>query len=246
MVPDPRNLSTEFSESRFPFLVERLGLAVDSGGAGRYRGGLGYEKHIRMLVDAHFMSIADRSILSCWGVRAGRPFSVTIDPGGPNEREVDALADAVHPFRGLDLLVGLLALIAAIVLVLPVAAGEVIRIRTTGGGGWGDPLSRPVEAVLRDVRLGMVSAAGALADYGVVVTGVRDSYDIDRPATVVAPADLAGQAAGPAVPRPGDGRCAAVRWARGGGTRLVVTQAGQSRCPPAEGISMSWTSVRRC
>ena len=50
-----------------------------------------------MLKDAHFMSIADRSILSCWGVKggkAGRPFEVTIDPGGPDEREVDALADA--------------------------------------------------------------------------------------------------------------------------------------------------------
>ena len=173
VVPDSRNLPTEFSESRFPFLVERLGLAVDSGGAGLYRGGLGYEKHIRMLVDAHFMSIADRSILSCWGVRggrAGRPFSVTINPGGPNEREVDALADAE-----------------------PVAAGEIIRIRTTGGGGWGDPLSRPVDAVLRDVRWGKVSVAGALGDYGVVVTGVRDSYDIDRAATRVARADMAGQ-----------------------------------------------------
>ena len=91
-MPDSRNLPAEFSEARFPFLVERLGLAVDSGGAGRYRGGLGYEKHIRMLVDAHFMSIADRSILSCWGVRggrAGRPFGVSIDPGGPHERGVE-------------------------------------------------------------------------------------------------------------------------------------------------------------
>ncbi|HEU4910679.1 MAG TPA: hydantoinase B/oxoprolinase family protein, partial [Actinomycetes bacterium] len=123
VVPDSRNLPTEFTESRFPFLVERLGLAVDSGGAGRYRGGLGYEKHIRMLRDAHFMSIADRSILACWGVKggkAGRPFEVTIDLGGPDEREVDALADAE-----------------------PVLAGQVIRIRTTGGGGWGDPLERP-------------------------------------------------------------------------------------------------------
>ena len=50
---------------------------------GRYRGGLGYEKHIRMLRDAHFMSIADRSILACWGVRggkAGRPFEVVDRP----------------------------------------------------------------------------------------------------------------------------------------------------------------------
>ena len=57
-----------------------------------------------MLADAHFMSIADRSILACWGVnggRAGQSFEVTIDPGGPNERAVDALADAefVAPVR---------------------------------------------------------------------------------------------------------------------------------------------------
>ncbi len=150
VVPDSRNLPTEFTESRFPFLVERLGLAVDSGGPGEFRGGLGYDKHIRMLKDASFMSIADRSILACWGVRGGRagqPFSVVVDPGGPNERAVDALADGET-----------------------VRAGEVIRIRTTGGGGWGDPLDRPVEAVLRDVRWGKVSVAGALGDYGVVVT----------------------------------------------------------------------------
>ena len=73
VVPDSRNLPTEFTESRFPFIVERLGLAVDSGGAGQFRGGLGYEKHIRMRKDAHFMSIADRSILACWGVKGAGP-----------------------------------------------------------------------------------------------------------------------------------------------------------------------------
>jgi N-methylhydantoinase B len=151
VVPDSRNIPVEFAEARWPFIVERLGLAVDSGGPGRYRGGLGYDKHIRMLRDAHFMSIADRSVLSCWGVRggrAGRPFSVVVDPGGPSERVVDALADAE-----------------------PVRAGEVIRIRTTGGGGWGDPLDRPYEEVARDVAWGKVSVRGARDDYGVVLTG---------------------------------------------------------------------------
>jgi len=163
VVPDSRNLPTEFTESRFPFLVERLGLAVDSGGPGLHRGGLGYEKHIRMLRDASFMSIADRSILACWGVkggRAGRPFEVLIDPGGPNERVVDALADDE-----------------------PVRAGEVIRIRTTGGGGWGDPLVRPVDEVVRDVRWGKVSFAGARADYGVELTGDQEDPRVDRDAT---------------------------------------------------------------
>jgi N-methylhydantoinase B len=149
VVPDSRNIPAEFAEARWPFVVERLGLAVDSGGPGKHRGGLGYDKHIRMLRDAGYMSIADRSILSCWGVnggRAGRPFRVTIDPGGPDEREMEGLTDAE-----------------------PVRAGEVIRIRTTGGGGWGDPLDRDPVAVARDVRDGKVSVDGARTDYGVVL-----------------------------------------------------------------------------
>ena len=154
VVPDSRNLPTEFTEARFPFRVESLGLAMDSGGAGKFRGGLGYEKHVRMLKDAHFMSIADRSILACWGVKgglAGKPFEVVIDPGGPNEREVDALADAE-----------------------PIKAGEVVRIRTTGGGGWGNPLERDPALVVRDVVWRKVSPDAALASYGVVLTGSLD------------------------------------------------------------------------
>ena len=148
-----------------PDRVHREPVPVPGGGAaagvstpaapGGYRGGLGYEKHIRMLRDAHFMSIADRSILACWGVKgglAGQPFSGDRStPAGRRERVVDALADAE-----------------------PVRAGEVIRIRTTGGGGWGDPLERPYDEVERDVRWGKVSIAGALRDYGVVVTGSED------------------------------------------------------------------------
>ena len=125
-----------------------------------------------MLEDAHFMSIADRSILSCWGVnggRAGRPFQVTIDPGGPHEREVDALADAE-----------------------PVRAGEVIRIRTTGGGGWGDPLERDPALVVRDVVWRKVSPEAALTDYGVVLTGAVDSDDLGYDAEATA-AERAGR-----------------------------------------------------
>jgi N-methylhydantoinase B len=154
VVPDSRNLPAEFTEARFPLLVERLGLAVDSGGPGKFRGGLGYEKILRMRADGYFMSIADRSILSCWGVnggRAGRPFQVTVDPGGPAEREIDALADGEF-----------------------VPAGTAIRIRTTGGGGWGDPLERDPALVARDVRWGKVSLEAAAADYGVVLTGPPD------------------------------------------------------------------------
>jgi len=165
VVPDSRNLPAEFSEARFPLVVERLGLAVDSGGPGKFRGGLGYEKVIRMLTDGYFMSIADRSILSCWGVcggKAGRPFQVMIDPDGPAQRLADALADGEF-----------------------VAAGTLIRIRTTGGGGWGDPLDRDVALVVRDVAHGKVSRAGAAADYGVLITGPDDSPGADMGGTLL-------------------------------------------------------------
>jgi N-methylhydantoinase B len=163
VVPDSRNLPTEFTESRFPFRVERLSLALDSGGPGTFRGGLGYEKHIRMLEDASFMSIADRSILSCWGVkggRAGAPFRVTLDPDGPEERDLDGLVDDE-----------------------PIRAGQVVRIRTTGGGGWGDPLERDPGLVARDVRWAKVSRTSAERDYGVVLVGPDEDAEVDVDAT---------------------------------------------------------------
>ena len=149
VVPDSKNMPAEFIETSFPARVERLALATDSGGAGQYRGGLGYRKEIRVLSDATFLSIADRSILSCWGLRGGRagePFRVTIDPEGPNERVLSGLADDER-----------------------VRAGEVVRIETTGGGGWGDPLERDPASVALDVRQDKVSAGAARSSYGVVL-----------------------------------------------------------------------------
>ncbi len=122
------------------------------------------------------MSIADRSILACWGVKggkAGQSFQVTIDPGGPGEREVDALADAE-----------------------PVRAGEVIRIRTTGGGGWGDPLEREVADVVRDVEWGKVSVDGARRDYGVVLGYDGTMATVDTSATEELRTELRGRRTG--------------------------------------------------
>ena len=162
IVPDSKNMPAEFIETTFPARVETLSLATDSGGPGEFRGGLGYLKEIRVLNDATFLSIADRSILSCWGLkggRAGTPFRVTIDPGGPNERVLPGLADDE-----------------------PVAAGEVIRIETTGGGGWGDPLDRAPAEVATDVLQEKVSRRAAESDYGVVLTA-GDDPAVDEDAT---------------------------------------------------------------
>ena len=207
VVPDSRNLPSEFTEARFPFRVESLGLAMDSGGAGEYRGGLGYEKHIRMLKDGHFMSIADRSILACWGVKgglAGQPFQVTIDPGGPAEREVDALADAE-----------------------PVTAGELIRIRTTGGGGWGDPLARDPDswsATSCGARCRRRRAGG----YGVVLTGSLD----DDSLTYDADATSAERAARPAADEAFFDRGPGYARLSGGGRTRRWTSCDRSRHRP--------------
>jgi N-methylhydantoinase B len=166
IVPDSKNLPVEFTETRFPLRVERLALAPDSGGPGLRRGGLGYLKEVRVLTDGAFLCVADRSILSCWGLkggRAGAPFRVTVDPGGPNERVLPGLVDDE-----------------------PVPAGTLVRIETTGGGGWGDPLEREPELVTLDVLQGKVTARAAREEYGVVlVPGEDDEPLIDRAATRV-------------------------------------------------------------
>ncbi len=77
IVPDSRNQPAEFTENRFPVIVERLGLSIDSGGAGKHRGGLGYDKHYRVLVDCHTIVTADRVRLGCYGV-AGRQRGRTV------------------------------------------------------------------------------------------------------------------------------------------------------------------------
>ncbi len=172
VVPDSKNLPVEFTETRFPLRVERLALATDSGGAGRRRGGLGYLKEFRPLADSYFLSVADRSILACWGLAGGRGRAAVprhVDPGGPGERVLPGLVDDE-----------------------PVPAGTLVRVETTGGGGWGDPLEREPSLVVLDVVQGKVSARAAREDYGVVLATGPDRRDGPR----------RGRHRGPAEPAP--------------------------------------------
>jgi N-methylhydantoinase B len=162
IVPDSRNQPAEFTETRFPLLVEKLALRTDSGGAGKRRGGLGYDKHYRALVDCRVIVTADRVRLGCYGVnggKAGQPFRVTVDIDD-RARELGGLVDGE-----------------------PVAAGEIVRVCTTGGGGWGDPLERELSLVLRDVNEDKVSARAAGTDYGVILRKDGLSFEIDHAAT---------------------------------------------------------------
>ena len=149
IVPNSRNLPAEFSETRYPVLVEKLGLATDSGGVGYRRGGCGYDKRVRALADSKLLSNADRALLNTYGVNGGGPgdaYGITIRDGGGSEHTVAGMSDNVA-----------------------IKAGSVVRIKTTGGGGWGDPLERETDLVCADVRSGLVSEGAALEKYGVVL-----------------------------------------------------------------------------
>jgi N-methylhydantoinase B len=162
IVPDSKNLPAEFAETRFPVLIEKLALATDSGGPGGRRGGQGYDKHIRLLRDAHFVSTADRGFLGCYGVAggmAGLPYQASVD-GSP----LPGMNDDVF---------------------LP--AGTLLRLRTTGGGGWGDPFEREPDLVARDVVQGRVSHESAERDYGVVVGEDGAVTEVRRPPRAARP-----------------------------------------------------------
>ena len=90
VVPDSKNLPVEFTETRFP-LRGRVARRWRPTRAGRASAAAGWATARRFASsqDCAFLSVADRSILGCWGLkggRAGKPFRVTVDPGGPDQR----------------------------------------------------------------------------------------------------------------------------------------------------------------
>ena len=163
VVPNSRNLPAEFSETRYPVIVEKLGLATDSGGAGYRRGGFGYDKRVKVLEGCEALSNADRALMNTYGVNGGRH-------GGTYGVEIEAADGGRRALAGMEDRV-------------PVAAGATISIRTTGGGGWGDPLAREAELVCYDVQCGLVSEQAARDDYGVVVAREGRRHVVDRAAT---------------------------------------------------------------
>jgi N-methylhydantoinase B len=167
LVPQSKNLPAEFIEQRFPVIVERVGLNPDSGGVGKYRGGLGYLKDVRVLRDGFILTNVERTGFGPFGVAgggAGKPGGSWIEPDTPDEQHIQFSRESV-----------------------PVKKGQVVRITTPGGGGWGDPLERDVEAVRVDVLRRLVSRESADRDYGVVFEeaseGLTTTYRVDEQAT---------------------------------------------------------------
>ena len=136
-------------------VVERS-LWPDSGGAGQFRGGLGVQTQIRSLVDGRWNAgpPGHRSGCAPWGLNGGDPGAVghtLIRYPGRSDHEPSLIPRQFAP------------------------AGTEMIYRTSGGGGWGDPLTRPVAEVRRDVAEGYVSASAARLRYGVAVDA-RDRY----------------------------------------------------------------------
>ena len=146
----------EFFESFYPVRVERLALRPDSGGPGQFRGGLGYWKDIRFLAEGFIMVADDRMLLQPFGAAGGEAGSgslYTLNPETDRELSIPNKTDFI-----------------------PIKSGDLLRIQTPGGGGWGDPLDRDPEKVLQDVRLERVSLDAARHSYGIVID--RDSMRV--------------------------------------------------------------------
>jgi N-methylhydantoinase B len=142
----------EILESQYPVRFRRWDIRPDSGGPGMFRGGLGAEYEIELLdTKADVFAYGDRAKTQPPGVAGGQ--------GAESNRFAIERSDGsrVDPPMG------------AKVLGVQLLKGDRIRISSPGGGGFGDPFARAVEAVEHDVALGYVSKEHAASAYGVVI-----------------------------------------------------------------------------
>jgi N-methylhydantoinase B len=148
-----KNVPTELLEREMPeILIRHYGLREDSGGAGRYRGGTG--SIIEFQTHAPYTTITSRNmeryIFPPAGREGGTPGTTgytLMNPGTAEEKDIGKID------------------------ILEMDVGDVLRIGTQGGGGYGDALARPADSVWEDVLDGYVSVATAEKLYGVIGDG---------------------------------------------------------------------------
>jgi 5-oxoprolinase (ATP-hydrolysing) len=148
------NTSVELLETRTPVLVLAKHYVADSGGPGRHRGGLGQVVRVRKLVDDGRPTYAG---LYPDGVLTRTP---GLHGGGPGGAVRGVLLDAAGQVTHDHGVGGLVAL---------ERPDQVLELRLAGGAGYGEPRTRPVARVQRDLDDGYVTPAGACEDYGVTV-----------------------------------------------------------------------------
>jgi N-methylhydantoinase B len=150
----------EATESEFPLRILRCHLWQDSGGAGKQRGGLGYEFEVELLRgDGVLTHRRDRHNFAPWGLFGGHP-------APPCQTFIKRLNGELEEIPSKK--------------VVEIKQGERLIVFTTGGAGYGDPLLRDPEKVLEDVADGRVSRRAALENYGIVV---RDDLSLDLDST---------------------------------------------------------------
>ena len=143
------NCPAEVAEARYGLAVDRVALNPEPGGEGRWRGGKGIEVNYRVRADGNFMTVGyTRSRVPPWGLGGG-------GNGTPNYVEVLRASGGRERY----------SLASGVIL----NKGDVIRIVTGNGGGYGDPHERDRRAVLEDVDSGYLTANRAAQVYGVDV-----------------------------------------------------------------------------
>ena len=147
---DTHNNPVEQLEAKYPVLFEKHALRVDSGGPGRFRGGLGTEQVVRMRSPVRFNIQIDRVHCPPWGLEGGHAGA-----GNQVALRVDGQWRDDYP--------------NAKVLSQAIKGGDAVSIRAGGGGGFGPPTERDPEKVARDARQGYVTRAVAESVYRVAL-----------------------------------------------------------------------------
>lgn len=144
---DTYNYSVEVIEARYPLLVKRYGFNTEAGsGAGRRRGGFGIVREYQILSeDASAYCSFGRTKTLPWGMNGGQP-------GSANVLQLQPAGDAACRNYGREAHIDL-------------NHGDVLRIVTGGGGGWGDPLEREPELIEQDIDNGFVTEKTAIEAY---------------------------------------------------------------------------------
>lgn len=157
-----KNYPIEFAEMEFGVRVEGYAINMDSGGPGLHRGGCGIVRDLRVIGEEAVIGLRmDNIRWPAWGVKGGMGGGagrIVVNPGTPDERELRPMSEGNK-----------------------LKKGDLVRIMTPGGGGWGSPLERAAEQVRDDVLDGFISAESAARHYGVMLT--IDLMEVDAAAT---------------------------------------------------------------
>ncbi len=157
-----KNYPVEFAETEFGAQIEAFRIHTDSGGPGLHRGGCGIVRDIRVMAEEATLGLRlDNCKYPAFGVKGGKcgqPGAIIVNPGTPEERKLRTMSDGNV-----------------------VRKGDLVRIITAGGGGWGNPFERPAALVLDDVLDAFITIESAEREYGVILS--PDGLSVDDDAT---------------------------------------------------------------